>query len=436
MGKKYIDNKLSKENNKENKTPKSDTIPQTFDIASIKKNIMDEMYNINSNYLESITNSLPLSNSIIIDENNQNIEYLNQYQVYLTEEFNSRCVYLIISFINQSKDFPEEYRTKQDFPKILISVIKSLMMNEFEISIYTLYIDKYGWKSSKIDFKDYFIYLGLYTKQLTMSKDNFKILIHKFDNEISKTSISFEDWKKEISPYVPTVIEINERFKFLNKPTNSFCKKNFIDFNGIVDKIVKLSQSYSDNKTQNIKVRVREESVLDGLENSFKNSINDNINNSLNKKINIPSESRFLNFDVSTIPNINSNLRNQKDISNILPKQESNNLISFRTSLLSNNSRISNDNDLYDLNSNNNLSLLNNNVLNLNQSSLYFNREESNQNFESLQRNNFLDKNDSHFFIQKSSYFRNSHIFPEIDEELIKKNDNPKKKMETINNFY
>ena len=33
MGKKYIDNKLSKENNKENKTPKSDTIPQTFDIA-------------------------------------------------------------------------------------------------------------------------------------------------------------------------------------------------------------------------------------------------------------------------------------------------------------------------------------------------------------------------------------------------------------------
>ncbi len=428
MGKKYIDNKLSKEKNKENKIHKSDSMPQTFDIASIKKNIMNEMYNINSNYLESITNSLPLSNSIIIDENNQNIEYLNQYQVYLTEEFNSRCVYLIISFINQSKDFPEEYRTKQDFPKILISVIKSLMMNEFEISIYTLYIDKYGWKSSKIDFKDYFIYLGLYTKQLTMSKDNFKILIHKFDNEISKTSISFEDWKKEISPYVPTVIEINERFKFLNKPTNSFCKKNFIDFNGIVDKIVKLSQSYSDNKTQNIKLRVREESVLDGLENSFKNNINNNYNNSLNKKSNYPSENRFFNFDVSTIPNINSNLRNQKDISNILPKQESNNLISFRTSILSNNSRISDDNDLYDLNSNKNFSLLNNNLLNLNQTSLYLNRDESNQILDSLPRNNLLDKNESSYFIQKNSYLRNSQIFSELDEELTKKNENMKKK--------
>ena len=428
MGKKYIDNKLSKEKNKENKIHKSDSMPQTFDIASIKKNIMNEMYNINSNYLESITNSLPLSNSIIIDENNQNIEYLNQYQVYLTEEFNSRCVYLIISFINQSKDFPEEYRTKQDFPKILISVIKSLMMNEFEISIYTLYIDKYGWKSSKIDFKDYFIYLGLYTKQLTMSKDNFKILIHKFDNEISKTSISFEDWKKEISPYVPTVIEINERFKFLNKPTNSFCKKNFIDFNGIVDKIVKLSQSYSDNKTQNIKLRVREESVLDGLENSFKNNINNNYNNSLNKKSNYPSENRFFNFDVSTIPNINSNLRNQKDISNTLPKQESNNLISFRTSILSNNSRISDDNDLYDLNSNKNFSLLNNNLLNLNQTSLYLNRDESNQILDSLPRNNLLDKNESSYFIQKNSYLRNSQIFSELDEELTKKNENMKKK--------
>ena len=424
MGKKYIDNKSSKEKNKENKIHKSDSMPQTFDIASIKKNIMNEMYNINSNYLESLTNSLPLSNSIIIDENNQNIEYLNQYQVYLTEEFNSRCVYLIISFINQSKDFPEEYRTKQDFPKILISVIKSLMMNEFEISIYTLYIDKYGWKSSKIDFKDYFIYLGLFTKQLTMSKDNFKILIHKFDNEISKSSISFEDWKKEISPYVPTVIEINERFKFLNKPTNSFCKKNFIDFNGIVDKIVKLSQSYSDNKTQNIKLRVREESVLDGLENSFKNNINNNYNNSLNKKSNYPSENRFFNFDVSTIPNINSNLRNQKDISNILPKQESNNLIS----ILSNNSRISDDNDLYDLNSNKNFSLLNNNLLNLNQTSLYLNRDESNQILDSLPRNNLLDKNESSYFIQKNAYLRNSQLFSEFEEELTKKNENMKKK--------
>ena len=426
MGKKYIDNKLSKENNKENKTPKSDTIPQTFDIASIKKNIMNEMYNINSNYLESITNSLPLSNSIIIDENNQNIEYLNQYQVYLTEEFNSRCVYLIISFINQSKDFPEEYRTKQDFPKILISVIKSLMMNEFEISIYTLYIDKYGWKSSKIDFKDYFIYLGLYTKQLTMSKDNFKILIQKFDNEISKSLVNFEDWKKEISPYVPTVIEINERFKLLNNPTNSFCKKNFIDFNGIVDKIVKLSQSYSDNKTQNIKLRVREESVLDGLENSFKNNLsnsNNFFNNSLNKKNNYPSENRFINFDVSTIPNINSNLRNQKEISNILPKQESNNLLPYRISILSNNSRISDDYDNSEFILNKNFSLLKNNSF-MDQPSQLYNKEESNQFLESLQRNNFLDVNN----FPKNSNLRSSQIFPEINEEITKQNDNVKKK--------
>ena len=43
MGKKYIDNKSSKENHKENKMPKSDSMPKTFDIASIKKNIMNEM---------------------------------------------------------------------------------------------------------------------------------------------------------------------------------------------------------------------------------------------------------------------------------------------------------------------------------------------------------------------------------------------------------
>ena len=122
MGKKFIDKKSNKENLKEkdNNIKKSNTLPQTFDIASIKKNIINEMYTITSNEIESITNNLPLSNSIHFDENNTNADYINQYQNYLTEEFNSRCVYLIISFMNQSKDFPEEYIKELNFPKKII----------------------------------------------------------------------------------------------------------------------------------------------------------------------------------------------------------------------------------------------------------------------------------------------------------------------------
>jgi hypothetical protein len=126
---------------------------------------------------------------------------------------------------------------------------------------------------------------------------------------------------------------------------------------------------------------------------------------------------------VSTIPNINSNLRNQKEISNILPKQESNNLLPYRISILSNNSRISDDYDNSEFILNKNFSLLKNNSF-MDQPSQLYNKEESNQFLESLQRNNFLDVNN----FPKNSNLRSSQIFPEINEEITKQNDNVKKK--------
>ena len=431
MGKKYIDNKSNKENLKEkdNNIKKSNSLPQTFDIASIKKNIINEMYTITSNEIESFTNNLPLSNSIHFDENNTNADYINQYQNYLTEEFNSRCVYLIISFMNQSKDFPEEYIKELNFPKKIITIIKNLMMNEFEISIFTLCIDKYGWSNSELDYENYLLFLGIYTKRLTMNKENFQILKNKFELEKKDFFQNFENWEKKIQIYVPTVIEINERFKFLNKPTNTFCKKNFIDFNVIVDQIAELSPNYtsSENKDKKVKVKIREVSGLDELENPVKNINNSNISNSneidnfmLNKR---NSENRNLNLDVSPIPNINSNIRNQKEINLFLSKQESNNMSNFK-SILSFNSRISDDD--YD---NNNLSLINNkNSSFINQK--LFNRDESHNFLESMNRNNIIDLKESNLFFNNNSFLKTSKIFYEGEDQLNKKEGkkNQKKK--------
>ena len=49
---------------------------------------------------------------------------------------------------------------------------------------------------------------------------------------------------KYISRNDESIKEINKRFIYLSKPINSYCRKNYVNINGIVDNIVKLSQPY------------------------------------------------------------------------------------------------------------------------------------------------------------------------------------------------
>ena len=49
---------------------------------------------------------------------------------------------------------------------------------------------------------------------------------------------------KYISRNDESIKEINKRFIYLSKPINSYYRKNYVNINGIVDNIVKLSQPY------------------------------------------------------------------------------------------------------------------------------------------------------------------------------------------------
>ena len=43
-------------------------------------------------------------------------------------------------------------------------------------------------------------------------------------------------------------IDVNQRYSLLKKPFNIYCQNNFIDFNSVVDKILRMSLPYNDNK--------------------------------------------------------------------------------------------------------------------------------------------------------------------------------------------
>jgi hypothetical protein len=59
------------------------------------------------------------------------------------------------------------------------------------------------------------------------------------------------DSKKDYNVLSISPRDINTRFNQLIKPSNPFCKSNFIDFNFVVDQILQMSIPYNDTKVHN-----------------------------------------------------------------------------------------------------------------------------------------------------------------------------------------
>jgi hypothetical protein len=164
---------------------------------------------------------------------------------------------MIIIYINKNKYFPLRYQNESKFINKLINMLKHLLMNQFEIAYFTILLDKIGWSWKNVEHWTYFCILGIYTKLLCGKEYDSSLLM----NIISRNSPEFTDYytnficdeetmdkinEKEINIRI-----INERFRLLNRPINTYCRKNYINYNGIVDKIVKLSQPYGDESNGN-----------------------------------------------------------------------------------------------------------------------------------------------------------------------------------------
>ena len=129
------------------------------------------------------------------------------------------------------------------------------MMNEIEVAYFTLLIDKLGWKYEKIDHWIYFTILGIITKNECLKGNNTFILITIFSRrypnfqEIYSNFINDEKISSLINEKNITIEIINKRFIQLSKPTNTYCRKNYINLDGIIDKIVYMSHPYSKNSS-------------------------------------------------------------------------------------------------------------------------------------------------------------------------------------------
>ena len=192
------------------------------------------------------------------------------YTEYISDIFNSRIINMLIVYFNKRKDKLKqyEYDTEQNFIYKFAYLIKELYLNEIEVAYLTLLMDKLGWNLINYDHWVYFYTLGIYTKdkvtdesiskELRELKEELKIVygdiinMNEFDN-LEEKGIS--------------VKEINARYKELSKPINSFCRKDFIIYSGIADKIVRLSQPYGEDSNGN--QLIIEKKIIDENNNNY-----------------------------------------------------------------------------------------------------------------------------------------------------------------------
>lgn len=254
---------------------KKDKIDENFDLKKIKKLIKNELY---SHYFsQNIKKDAPLSSFYPENEKeDKEKQYYIKYTKYMSEEFNSTIVSMLITFINKNKDFPKEYQTEPYFINKFLNLVKRLLMSELEFAAFTILLDKMGWSFENMDHWLYFCILAIYSKKLIVGEEESSFFIEIFENKNdyfieSYSLIDGVEKIKNIEQNDLTIKSINERFRLLSRPINTYCRRNYINYNGVVDKIVKWSQPYEINGNQ---LTIKESSDLEISNNNNNNSIN------------------------------------------------------------------------------------------------------------------------------------------------------------------
>ena len=414
-----------KEKEKENellskKRQEPDTPLQDIDMVKIKKKINEIMC--------SICNPDNIRN--------RNSDYLYQlmHKNYLLNEFSSNCLNYINKIITDvSKNHLKKFQGIFELNKLFISIIKELLMNEFELILLSLYLESIDISlyPDIFAFKESLIYLCYFIKKLALSSEKLSpinsFLIRKYQGFDEK----FNKWFQLYSPVFNnklyfSYMEINQRFKEYNSSYSIYCKNNYIDYNLIIDRILTMSIPYNEGKSDNLFISRKENTNTSDLkiETVSGNSINTNSNNNLNKnKVNEILFQNNNNYNKNNFNNIN-NLYNPNFITTYP------NGIYINTNNNSNTDNLgyfyNGNNIIYNpINKDNNLNknqFINKDLISINQ-----NDSKNKTNFKTVKVNNVINKNlnnikNSSEESQKLNSFNSKHLF--ITEEPKKKADN------------
>ena len=230
----------SKKEQKDNRGRKKKIFDKSY-IQAIMKEVEDEM---NSDKYKKIITLNEEKKSLILYKEIKDIPDLpNQY--------NKETSKMIMTYINnirnkvmsiESKNKILEKMNVNHFLKNLIKIISCLNMNENELSVFTILLDRIGWDYGQFDQWEHLYYIGILTLQKLFNK------YEDFEDDKYKSWIQQIITKEDILKGIG-LREMNARNKELRMQTDIYFHNNYIDYNEIVDTIIDNAHLY--NKSSN-----------------------------------------------------------------------------------------------------------------------------------------------------------------------------------------
>ena len=182
------------------------------DMVKLKKKINEIMLSI-CDEVNSSTNDL-------------NVLYESMRKKYLLNEYTPNCLNYINRIITDtSKNHLKKFQGVFELNKIIVSIIKELLMNEFELIMLSLCLELIDFSSSKDinSFKESFIYLCLYIKKLTLPEKNLAPINSFLNRKYQRFNEKFNLWNQSYSSFLDEklsyidYVKINERFNEYNQ---------------------------------------------------------------------------------------------------------------------------------------------------------------------------------------------------------------------------
>ena len=150
-------------------------IIKKMDMLKFKQKISEIMAKIcNDKTIIKNNNIKNKKNIEVTDKNNfdgKNSLYQDMFQKYIKNEFSLCCISYINKIILDIKKnvHLQQYEGKYNFNKLLTTLTKELLLNEFELILLSLYLEYIDLSLNFFTIEESFLYICFFIKKLTIN---------------------------------------------------------------------------------------------------------------------------------------------------------------------------------------------------------------------------------------------------------------------------
>lgn len=247
---KFATNNIKQETQRESTEEKQD-----INIEGIKAFVLKDLIDKKQMKISSLFNSNGASHNSLL----RDIKYEELTNKYNSEIFSHRIFMFICKIISNNK-IAKTINILNPLYIVLVKISKLLLMTEIDLVVFSILVQKFGWKEIEnlIKCNDIFsILLNFCIISKKKSSDSSEIIINSVFKENPSFEAQYKDFinlnvnKNDISMFDVSIKEINDKHVELSKPFNICCKEEIIDYNFCVDQILSMSMPYSENRKTN-----------------------------------------------------------------------------------------------------------------------------------------------------------------------------------------